>query len=187
MLYILQFYSLFYEHIQLRPNQSLRDLSNVWKDYSAFSFRQVVPDVKAWSDPIPELKKFSLINDWENIIVYLEESEWSKALGNKCGLFQKKLGSLGWHISDASEKFCNFYPHLRLEAVFPALPQSCYIWTFFFLKTSSLIINWLPLSITHTVPERLSSQSNKVWKQMNFKNPNFLTLYWIEKKSVRAA
>ena len=87
----------FDEHIQLGPNQSLRDLSNVWKDDSAFSFRQVVPDVKAWSDPIPELKKFSLINDWENIIVYLEESEWSKALGNKCGLFQKKLGSLGWH------------------------------------------------------------------------------------------
>ena len=46
------------------------------------------------SGPILEVKKKSaLINDWENI-AHWEESEQSKAFGNKFGLFQIQLGVL---------------------------------------------------------------------------------------------
>ena len=51
---------------------------------------------------------------------------------NKCGLFQKTAGDLRWWQQQCNpRKTCNFYPHLRLQKVFPALnlPQNCYIMT----------------------------------------------------------
>ena len=64
----------------------------------------------------------TLINDWE-ITAYWEESEESEALANK--------HRNSWEMCSASsgaipQKTCNFYPHLRLEIVFPALklPQN---------------------------------------------------------------
>ena len=54
---------------------------------------------------------------------------------------------------------------------------------FFLLKTSSLILNWVPLCLfyQHIMPERLSSQSNKIWNQRDLKNPKFSTLVNREK------
>ena len=78
------------------------------------------------------------------------------------------------------------------------------IYKYFFLKTGNLIIKWLFLSYTTCCIERLSSPSNKIWRQeakleksqfsnslVNweksgkatcsrlFKNPNFPSLSWI--------
>ena len=60
-----------------------------------------------------------MINGYENIIAYSENSEQSKVYANKCGLFQTYLGGL--RISATSGKLDYFYSHLSLEAVFPAL------------------------------------------------------------------
>ena len=38
----------------------------------------------------------------------------------------------------------------------------------FSLKTGNLIINWLPYSYTHTMPERLAPQPDRVWKWRGF-------------------
>ena len=38
----------------------------------------------------------------------------------------------------------------------------------FSLKTGNLIINWLPYSYTHTMPERLAPQPDRVWKWQGF-------------------
>ena len=52
---------------------------------------------------------------------------------------------------------------------------------FFFLKNDNLTINWVPsLLYKHTVPDTLSSQSNKM-KSVGLQKPNFSTLYWIGK------
>ena len=64
-------------------------------------------------------KKSALINDYENIIAYSEESKQNEVYANKCGLFQIHLGGLG--ISATSGKFNCFYAHLSLKTVFPAL------------------------------------------------------------------
>ena len=69
--------------------------------------------------PIAEVKRSPLINDYENIIAYSEESKQSEVYANKCGLFQIHLGVL--EISATSGKFDYFYSHLSLETVFPAL------------------------------------------------------------------
>ena len=45
------------------------------------------------SGPIPEVKKPTPINDWENV-AYWEESVKSKAFANMFGLFQIQLGGL---------------------------------------------------------------------------------------------
>ena len=73
------------------------------------------------SGPIPEMQKSALINDWQN----LADLE-SKALANKFGLSQIQLGGLG--KSHNPRKFGNFFAHLNLETVFPALKltQNCY-------------------------------------------------------------
>ena len=47
------------------------------------------------SGPIAEVKKSALINNYENIIAYSEESEQSEVYANKCGLFGIHLGGLG--------------------------------------------------------------------------------------------
>ena len=49
----------------------------------------------------------------------------------------------------------------------------------FYLKTSSLIIIWVPYK--HTVPERLSSQSDIIWNQRTLKIPNFQIFSKLEK------
>ena len=41
-----------------------------------------------------EVKKFALINNYENIIAYSEESQRSEMYANKCGLFQIHFGDL---------------------------------------------------------------------------------------------
>ena len=81
----------FYEHIHLGSNQSLRHLL-------CFSYR-----CKGLIRVYPSCKKI-LINDWENIFAYWEESEQSEALANMCGLFQKQLGGLGWWQQYNSKK-----------------------------------------------------------------------------------
>ena len=68
---------------------------------------------------IPEVKKLALINSYENIIAYSEESEQIEVLPNKGGLFQIYLGDL--RVSATSGKFDYSYTHLGLETVFPAL------------------------------------------------------------------
>ena len=45
------------------------------------------------AEPITTVKKSAVMNDWENIS-YWEEPEESKALENKCCLFQIQLGVL---------------------------------------------------------------------------------------------
>ena len=69
--------------------------------------------------PIAEVKKSQLINDYENIIAYSEESKQSEVYVNKCDLFQKHLRVL--EISATSGKLDYFYSHSSLETVFPAL------------------------------------------------------------------
>ena len=69
--------------------------------------------------PIAEVKQSPLINDYENIIAYSEESKQSEVYANKCCLFQIHLRVL--EISATSGKFDYFYSHLSLETVFPAL------------------------------------------------------------------
>ena len=41
-----------------------------------------------------------MIIDWENIVVYWEESERSEALTNECGLYQKELVGV-WVVAAA--------------------------------------------------------------------------------------
>ena len=59
------------------------------------------------SGPVLEVKKSSLINDYENIIGYSEESKQNEVLMNKCGLFPIHL--VGLRISVTSGKFGYFY------------------------------------------------------------------------------
>ena len=72
---------------------------------------------------ITEVKKFALINDYDNNIAYLEKSQQTDVYANKFGLFQIHLGG-GLGISATSGKFYYFYFHLSLETVFPALKLS---------------------------------------------------------------
>ena len=67
--------------------------------------------------------------DWENVIIYWEKSEQSKTLANKCGWFQNQLGVCCAGSGITPRKSCNFYLHLSLKTVLPALklPQNCYI------------------------------------------------------------
>ena len=49
--------------------------------------------------------------------------------------------------------------------------QNCYIdLNIFFLNNGNLIINWFRLSFTHTIPERLTLQSEKKKKKKKKKN-----------------
>ena len=82
----------------------------------------------------------------ENIITYWKESEQRKKLENKFGLFQIQL----WGLRGVTtlRKLCNFCPELSKETVF-----------FFFIEHSEF---YPCLFYKHIVPERLSSQSNKI-------------------------
>ena len=64
---------------------------------------------------ISEGKK-NLINDWKNIIAYLEESKQSKVLANKCQQWLN-LAALQFQL--------NIYPHLGLKTVLPTL--TCFL------------------------------------------------------------
>ena len=48
-------------------------------------------------------KKIELIKDSQNIFAYWKESEQSKALANKLGLFQIQLGSMGGSTTTANK------------------------------------------------------------------------------------
>ena len=63
-------------------------------------------------------------------------------------------------------KFFNFYSHLK-TGKFKFLYKNEHL---FFLKTGNFTIIWVPYK--HTVPERLSSQSEKIWNKGDFTNPN---------------
>ena len=63
---------------------------------------------------ISEGKK-NLINDWKNIIAYLEESKQSKVLANKCQQWLN-LAALQFQL--------NIYPHLGLKQCFQHLHVS---------------------------------------------------------------
>ena len=101
-------------------NDLLRFNSRYWDLFSTYH----------WS-------KKNLINDWEIIIVYWEESELSKAFANKFGLLQKTTGSLG------SWQQCSFRKTLHLQ-------QNCYIMTTGF-STQHMHPVW-------------KTQSDKMWK-----------------------
>lgn len=85
---------------------------------------KILLNCKKWKDllsgPIPEGKKNSvLINGWENIIEYWDESERRLVLANECSSKNSWEG-----LGDAIPgKFCNYYLHLSLEAVLPVLKQ----------------------------------------------------------------
>ena len=67
-----------------------------------------------------------------------------EALANTFGLFQIQMRRLGGVATQGT--FCNFYPHLSLETVFPALKLTPNLYKyehFFFLKTDNSIINWV--------------------------------------------
>ena len=46
--------------------------------------------------------------DWENIIAYWEESEWSETLANKCGSFQEQMGFMVVIAMQPQENFAIF-------------------------------------------------------------------------------
>ena len=99
--------------------------------------------------------------------MHIEESEQGEEFANKFGLFQIQLGGL--EEVRTPQKFSIFHPHLSLEAVFPSLKLTQYLYKYehlFFWKTGNLIMSWVNsspfLSRKHTVPERLFSQSNKI-------------------------
>ena len=127
------------------------------------------------------------------------------ALANKFGLFQKQLGGL--EGVGAPGQFCNFYPHLSLEAVFaaPKLTQNCCVnINIFFRKTGNLIVNWVPPCSTNILclkdyPDNLTkyeimgpskipisqlSKLRKIWKcslDLYSKNPVFHFLHELKK------
>ena len=67
-----------------------------------------------------------MINDWENISAYWEESEQSETLGDKYGLLQIQLGSMEGRNP---KTFCGLYHRLSLKTLFPELKltKNCYI------------------------------------------------------------
>ena len=96
---------------------------------------------------IPEVKKSALINYYENIIAYSEESEQTEMQANKCGLFQIHLEGLRGSVT--SEKFDYFYPHLGLETVFPVLTLKCLI---DFCPTYLFLENFPPRTFSFHTP-----------------------------------
>ena len=128
-------------------------------------------------------KYLDLGNDWENNVAYLEESKQSKALAGKCDSFHTVNSWWVWGSASQPQKQFGFYILICLEKVFPALQlrQHFYLhyniylfFFFFFFKNGNLVINWLFATPRYT--ERLSSPSDKTWRQGDFKNPNFHTL-----------
>ena len=118
------------------------------------------------SGPIPEAKRYALINDYENIIVY--SGELNKCRRRRTSAVSSKYFWEVWRSASPQENLAIFTLifTLILETVFAALKltQNCYISKYkhtLFLKTGNLILNWVPLSFfyKHPMPERLSSPS----------------------------
>ena len=89
-----------------------------------------------------------------------------------CGSFQKQLGAL----ETVSGKFCNFYPHVTLEIVFPALKLAkicCINMDISFSENWQFNLKLAHLSYSRTMPEWLSSQSYKYKSKGNSKIPIF--------------
>ena len=104
------------------------------------------------------------------------------ALANKFCFSQLQLGL--WVCRD-TRNILHLLPDL--ETVFPALKliQNCYVNMNICFSWKLASQSWIgspSLFYKHTVPERLSSQSNKIWNQWDFKNSNFSTSAWIGKK-----
>ena len=96
----------FYEHIQIGLNQSLRNL---------LCFSSKCNDlIRA----CPWRKKI-LINDWESIIAHREESERCRALSSK--ICSKKQLRVWWWQQCNPRKTLQFYLQWSLQKVFPAL------------------------------------------------------------------
>ena len=77
------------------PKNEMED--DEWK--KAAQVRNIMQSSRTFikiSEPIPEVRKTALINDWLNTMVYWEESEQGKVLVNKFGLFPAQLMGLGW-------------------------------------------------------------------------------------------
>ena len=120
------------------------------------------------SGPIPEVKRYALINDYENIIVYSGDSFIYNCLCRRTSAVSSKYIWQVWRSVSPQENLAIFTPifTLILETAFPALKltQSSYISKYkhtLFLKTGNLILNWVPLSFfyKHPMPERVSSPS----------------------------
>ena len=108
-------------------------------------------------------KKAASINGWENIILF----------GKNPSKVMHWWARVRWVWGRIFKKFCPAYLYLSLETVFVTLKltQSCYInMKKIFLKNWDLIINWLPLSYIHTMPETITLQFAKIWKQGDFSN-----------------
>ena len=125
----------FYEHIQIGLNQSLRNLlcfSSKCKDLIR---------VCLW-------RKKILINDWESIIAYREESEWRRALSSK--ICSKKQLRVWWWQQCNSRKTLQFF---TLNEVCKKCFQQ--------LTSTKLLQNdYWPLPSTYMLPEIQSSQSD---------------------------
>ena len=85
--------------------------------------------------------------------MYVGKNLSEYALPNKCGLLQK--AARGFGVLAAVQHQEN-YPRLSLQSVFP-----------------SVFTLWLlaPQPSIYTLPERQSSQYDKIWKQGKFTNP----------------
>ena len=132
--------------------------------------------------------------------MHIKKIEHNNTLADKWGFFQKQL----WIWEPDTDNFCNFWSHLSLERVFPALKltQNCSK-----IIKIALLENWqfhykLAPSLLH-MPERLTiyhetksdskipifqfffSELGEIWKynlpMLLNKNLNFPPLSWIWK------
>ena len=111
-------------------------------------------------------------------------------LTNKCGLFQKTAGVLGWRKECNPRKALHFYPHLSLQTAFPTLnlPQNWYI-----MATGSLFqhiysVRKTIVTICQNMKARgkipisqLFSELGKMW--MYFKIPIFNLFHELRKNN----
>ena len=98
-----------------------------------------------------------MINDWEIIIAYWQESTESEALSWQSWFVPYYINSwLVWGRQHSHRKL--LYPHWYLIII-----NNHY----------HIIINWLFHSYDTCCTERPSSPSDKIWRQWDFKNPNF--------------
>ena len=134
--------------------------------------------IKIWGS-IPEVNKnlhWSIIRK----ILHIGKNP-SKARSRWTSLFRFKY-SLRYKGNCHSRKISQFFPWFKLGSSVSSFQTDTKLLHkyehLFFLKTGNLVTNWVSLSLIykHTVPERLSSQPNKIWNQWNFKNPNLPTL-----------
>ena len=102
------------------------------------------------SEPIAEVEKSALINDYEIILVYCEESKQKKVQANKFGLVQIHFGrSEGWcHLRKWLLFYCNlslkhYFQHDHFLNKYEKYFQHEYE-HFFFFKTGNLFnLNWI--------------------------------------------